>query len=191
MYFYKIGNSGWNRTSARLGRVTPLGRPKSVYKNDVERRFLQFQMAKLNDPHLLSMQAERIPRCIFGANLLIFAQIHYNLSRRQAKFPRLLSHSGQKNLEDQGQWPPLQIPPDSIPGCMFGANLVIPAHICDELSYRKLEFPGRLSQMTKITLKVKVNDPHFQYQLRLSHDACLVKIRWSSSNLWWVIVKTR
>ena len=30
----------------------------------------------------------------------------------------------------------------------------------------------------KITLKVKVNDLHFQYPLRVSQDACLVQIWW-------------
>ena len=30
------------RTRARVGRVTPLGRPRSVYKSDVECRFLEF-----------------------------------------------------------------------------------------------------------------------------------------------------
>ena len=30
--------------------------------------------------------------------------------------------------------------------------------------------------MVKMTLKIKVDDPHFQYQLRVSHDACLVQI---------------
>ena len=29
-----------------------------------------------------------------------------------------------------------------------------------------------------MTLKVKVNDLHFQYQLRVSQDACLVQIWW-------------
>ena len=33
-------------------------------------------------------------------------------------------------------------------------------------------------KMTKMTLKVKVNDPYFQYQPRVSHDACLVQIWW-------------
>ena len=33
--------------------------------------------------------------------------------------------------------------------------------------------------MAKMTLKVKVNDPYFQYQPRVSHDACLVQIWWS------------
>ena len=32
--------------------------------------------------------------------------------------------------------------------------------------------------MAKMTLKVMVNDLHFQYQLRVSQDACLVQIRW-------------
>ena len=29
-----------------------------------------------------------------------------------------------------------------------------------------------------MTLKVKVNDLHFQYQLRVSHVACLMQIWW-------------
>ena len=33
-------------------------------------------------------------------------------------------------------------------------------------------------KMAKMTLKVKVNDPYFQYQPRVSHDACLVHIWW-------------
>ena len=32
--------------------------------------------------------------------------------------------------------------------------------------------------MAKMTLKVKVNDPHFQYQLRVSQDACFMLIWW-------------
>ena len=33
-------------------------------------------------------------------------------------------------------------------------------------------------KMAKMTLKVKANDPYFQYQPRVSHDACLVQIWW-------------
>ena len=32
--------------------------------------------------------------------------------------------------------------------------------------------------MDKMTLKVKVTDPYFQYQLRVSQDACLMQIWW-------------
>ena len=39
-----------------------------------------------------------------------------------------------------------------------------------------LEFQVKIAKMT---LKVKVNDPCPQYQLRVSHDACLVQIWWS------------
>ena len=45
--------------------------------------------------------------------------------------------------------------------------------------------------MAKMTLKVKVNDLHFQYELRVSQDACLVQIWWFQLNLWRVIVWTR
>ena len=47
-------------------------------------------------------------------------------------------------------------------------------------SYR-LDKPNFLEfwvKMSKITLKVKINDPYFQYQPRVSHDACLVQIWW-------------
>ena len=33
-------------------------------------------------------------------------------------------------------------------------------------------------KVAKMTLKVKVNYPYFRYQLRISHDACLVQIWW-------------
>ena len=49
------------------------------------------------------------PRCIFGINLVILAQIHYKLTYRQLKFPRILSQNRQNGLEDQSQWPPLSI----------------------------------------------------------------------------------
>ena len=78
-----------------------------------------------------SIPAESIPGLMFGANLVIVAQIYDDLSCGQAKFSRILS---QKDLEGQGQWPLFSIPSESIPWCKFGANLVMPAQTCDELS---------------------------------------------------------
>ena len=63
------------------------------------------------------------------------------------------------------------IPVDSIPECIFGANLVLLAQIYEELLYGQ-------AKMAKITLKVKVNDLYFQYQSKVSQDACLVQIWW-------------
>ena len=74
------------------------------------------------------------PRVSHDAYLLILAQICDELSCRQAEFPKILSQNGQNDLEDHGQWPPFSIPAKSISGRMFGANLVIPAQTCDELS---------------------------------------------------------
>ena len=71
---------------------------------------------------------------MFGANLVILAQICDDLWHGLVKFPRILSQNDQNDLEDQGQWRLFSKPTESIPGCMFGANLVIPAQICDELS---------------------------------------------------------
>ena len=58
---------------------------------------------------------------------------------------------------------------------MFGANLVILAQFCDELAHGQAEFPIILCQ-NRLTLKVKVNDLNFQYQPKVSQDACLVQI---------------
>ena len=52
---------------------------------------------------------------------------------------------------------------------------MILAQIRDELSRGQAKFPRILSQMDKMTLTVKVNDPFFQYQRRISHDVCLKK----------------
>ena len=57
-------------------------------------------------------------------------------------------------------------------------KFVIPAQICDKLSRGQAKLPRILSQMAKITLKIKVNVLHFQYQLRVSHEACLVLTCW-------------
>ena len=86
---------------------------------------------------IFSIPAESIPGCMFGANLVILAQICDELLRGQAEFPRILTQNGQNDLEGYGQWPPFSIPAESIPECMFGANLVIPAQTCDELSCRQ------------------------------------------------------
>ena len=81
-----------------------------------------------------------IPRCIFGASLVIAAQIHYNLLHGQTKF--LIWN----DLEGQGQWHSFSIPAQSIPGCMFCTNLVTVAPIHYKLSHRYTKFPRILSQ---------------------------------------------
>ena len=57
------------------------------------------------------------------------SQIYYKLSYGQADFPRILSQNIRNGRQSQRQRPPLSIPAESIPVSMFGANLVIPAHI--------------------------------------------------------------
>ena len=103
------------------------------------------------------MLAEGIQRCIFVAILVILLQIHYKLSREPAKFSRILSPNGHNDLEGQGQGHQFSISAESIPWCMFGANLIIPATITN---YRadKLKFLEFWDKMAKMTLKFKVND---------------------------------
>ena len=95
-----------------------------------------------------SIPAESILGCMFGANLVILAQIYDELSHGLAKFLRILSQNGQNDLEGQGQWPPFSIPADSIPRCMSGANLVILDQICDELSCGQGKVYGRTDRQT-------------------------------------------
>ena len=84
---------------------------------------------------------------MFGANLVILAQICDELLRGQAECPKILSQNGQNDLEGQSQWPPFSIPGESIPGRMFGANLVIPFQICD-LSCRQGKGYGQTDGQT-------------------------------------------
>ena len=55
---------------------------------------------------------------MFGANLVILAQIDDELSHGQAEFPRIVSQNGQNDHQCQGQRPPFSIPAESIPGCL-------------------------------------------------------------------------
>ena len=107
---------------------------------------------------------------------ICLAQIHCKLLRGQDNFPSVLSQNWQNDLEGQHQWPLFSIPAESIPGCTFGINFVIPVETAaDELSCGQDEFPR--SQKGQMTLKVNVNNSEFQYLLRVSQDTCLVQIR--------------
>ena len=136
-----------------VGHATPLGHLRSVYKSDAECRFLKFWVkmtlkVKVNDLHY-SIPVESIQWCMLGTNLVIVAQIHYKLSHRRAIFPTILSQNSQNDLEGLCQWPIFSIPAKSIPGCMFGANVVILAQICDELSCRQRKVYRRMDRLTE------------------------------------------
>ena len=61
---------------------------------------------------------------------------------------------------------------------MFGPYLVILAQVYDELSQGQAEIPRILSQRAKMSLKVKANDLHFQYQPGVPQDASFVQTWW-------------
>ena len=176
-------------TRAHLGCVTPLGWPRSVYKSGVECHFLsrngQMTMkVKVNDPNFQYMLRE-----YEDAYLVILAQIHYKLSLGQTKFPWILSQDDQNDLEGPGQWPPFSIPTKSISRCMSGANLVILAKICDELC-GQAKFPRILSQNGQ-KLSWRSMTPIFNINGEYPMMHVWHKFSDSSSNLWWVIVRTR
>ena len=139
-----------------------------------------------------SIPADKISGCIFGANLVILAQSHYKLSRRQAKFPRILSQNGLNELEDQCQWPPFPIPAENIPGCMFGVNLVILAQIYDKSSRGQATFPRILSQNVQNDMEGQGQWPAFSISTESipgrMHVWC--KLGDPSPNLWRVITRT-
>ena len=82
------------------------------------------------------------------------------------------------DLEGDGQCLPFQIPAARIPRCIFGANLGNLAQIHQKLSRGQSNFLEFWVKMAKMTLKVKVNDPYFQYQPRVSLNVSLVQIWW-------------
>ena len=84
---------------------------------------------------------------MFGANLVILAQIYDELSYGQADFPRILSKNGKNDLEGQDQWPLFfqNQPRVSHDACL---DLVIPAQICDEISCGQCIVYGRTDGQT-------------------------------------------
>ena len=82
------------------------------------------------------------------------------------------------NLEGRGQWPTFSTPAESIPWCMFGATMWILVQIYDELSHGQAKIPRILSENGQNDLKDQGQWPFFQYQPRVSHDACLIQIWW-------------
>ena len=87
---------------------------------------------KVSDPHF-----QYHPRVSRMHVLCKFGDSDPNLWRVitwKSKFPRIVDKNGQNDLKGQGQWAPFSIAAMSIPWCMFDANLVILAQICDELS---------------------------------------------------------
>ena len=85
---------------------------------------------------------------MFGASLVIVAQIYDELSRGQTEFPRIRSQNGQSDIEGQCQWYIFPTPTESIPWCKFGANLVIPDEIGDELSCWQGKVYGQTDRRT-------------------------------------------
>ena len=92
---------------------------------------------------------------------MIIAQIHYKLSRKQSKFPRILRQNGKNDLKDQVQLPPFTIPAESIPGCMFSANMVILSQICDDLLCSEAKFPRTMKQNDQNDLEDQGRWPSF------------------------------
>ena len=134
-----------------------------------------------------------VPGCNFRANLVILAQICDKLSSGQAKFPRILSQNGQNDLEGQGQWLPFWIPAESITGCMFGTNLVVLAQVCDELLCRqsKKNFQNYESKWPKWPWRSRSMASIFSTNCEYPMMHLWCKFGDSSSNLWWVIIRTR
>ena len=108
-------------------RVTALGRPRSVYKSDVECRFLKFWVEMAKCPW-----------------------------RSRSITPIFNTSCGNSKMHIC---------------CKFGDCSSKPMQV----THGKAKF---LSQDGQKTSKVKVNDLHFQYQLRVSQDARLVQIWW-------------
>ena len=125
-----------------------------------------------------SIPARSILGYMFGENLVILSHICDALSHGQAKFPKILSQNGQNDLEGQGQWPPFSILVKNIPGCIFGANLMILVQICDELMCRQAEFPKIQSQNGQNDLEGQGQWPLFSIPAK-SIPGCMF------GEIWW------
>ena len=88
--------------------------------------------------------------------------------------------NGQNDLDGQGHCPLFSIPDKSILWCMYGANLVIPAQIRDELLRGQSEFPRIPSPNDQNDIEGQCQwPPIFNRGIpRVFQDACLVHIWW-------------
>ena len=87
------------------------------------------------------------------------------------------------DIEGQGQWPPFSIPAEGIPGCMFGANLVILTQICDELSCGQDKVYGRTdgrtdgrTQAPAIPLRPERPRGKKQFKKPTTYDWCSMRL---------------
>ena len=159
---------GWLNKSTFRTCNTP-GRPRMVYKNDVESCFEEFwdEIAKLLQSWgqwpPFSIPAERIIKCIIGSKLVILAQIPL-----QVKMAKMTSRSMIRIFDTNREHPRMHM------WCKCGDS----SPNLWRVTVRTSRIPRILSEMAKMTLKVKVSDPHFQYQPRPFQDVYLVQIWW-------------
>ena len=109
---------------------------------------------------------------MFGANLVILAQICFELSYGQAKLPKILCQNGQYDLEGHGQWPPFSITSESIPWCKvqiwWFQFKIVTSYCADEVKFtdvfREFVFSCDEASCTAYLLAEGQTDRHRQRQ---------------------------
>ena len=149
-----------------------------------------------------SISAEIIQRCILGTNLIILAQIHYKVLCGQFKFPRILSHNDQNDLEveynifnSSWDYPMMHV------WCKFGE---FSSNLLDELSCGHAKVYGQTDrrtdrQMQATTIPIwpeRSRGKNIYFVSYIKREMCVwlyCTIRWVShfswvewaSMLWW------
>ena len=115
----------WDKTNkSMLGLVASPGWPRTVYKSNIEYRFLNvFFLDEMTKWILRSRSMTTVfnpsQENLSMHNWCKFGDCSSNplLMSRQAKFPRILSQNGQDDIEGQSQLLLFSIPADNIPLC--------------------------------------------------------------------------
>ena len=123
----------------------------------------------MNKTHRRADNPEHIGTCNTPWKAYISKQ-----KRRWMYFLGILTRNGQMALKVKVNYPHFQYQPreswDAYLVQMWWILLKSIANYCTD----KPNFLEFLVQTAKMTLKVMINDLHFQYQLKVSQDACLV-----------------
>ena len=160
--------------NSTLGHVTPLGQPRSVYRVMLNTISWNPEMKWPNDlecdRHWPPLPVKRIWRCLFGANpLQVMAWTNTvdkpNLLEFWVKMAKITLKVTVNDLYFKYH--------PSIPGCMFGANLVIPAQICDELSYGQSKVHGQMERQTDRRWQRQKNEVRYQFAV---NDTLLINM---------------
>ena len=123
------------------------------------------------------LSSAKEPYFILNKNTLGHVLSLSNLNQYTATL-NAVSGNWPNGLQCQGEWAPFSIPVETIPWCTLVPIWWLKLKSITRYCVERSNFQKFWVKMAKMTLKIKVNDPHFQYQLRIGMMDVWCKFCW-------------